>query len=80
MSPLISIDEEEGITREDEASAMGAVRDTDALAVSGYQKTVDKTWTTSTWQPWKSFFSGFSTSALWAYGRSTPLLKNSDNL
>lgn len=79
MCPLISIDEEEGVTREDEASAMGAVRDMDALAVSGYQKTVDKTRTISTWQPWKTFLAWVSMSALWAYGKATSLLKNTDN-
>lgn len=40
MSSFISIDEEEGVTREDEASAMRAVRDMDALTVSSYQETV----------------------------------------
>lgn len=79
MSPLISIDVEEGVTREDEASAMGAVRDTDALAVSGYQKIADETRTISTWQPWKTFLAWVSTSALRAYGKGPSLLKNSDN-
>lgn len=79
MSPLISIDEEEGVTREDEASAMGAVWDTDALAVSGYQKTVDETRTTSTRQPWKTFLAWVSTFSLRAYGKGMSLLNNSNN-
>lgn len=78
MSSLISIDEEEGVTREDEASAMRAVGDTDALTVSGYQETVDKTWTTSAWQPCRTLLAWVSKSAIWTYRRSTSLLKNID--
>lgn len=40
MSSFISVDEEEGVTREDEAGAMRAVRDLAALTVSSYQETV----------------------------------------
>lgn len=40
MSSFISIDEEEGVTRIDETSAMRAVRDMNALTVSSNQETV----------------------------------------
>lgn len=78
MSSLISIDEEEGVTREHEASAMRAVGDTDALTVSGYQETVDNTWTTFAWQPYRTFLAWVSKSAIWAYRRSKSLLKSID--
>lgn len=47
MSSLISVDEEEGVTRVDEAGAIRTVRDTGALAMSSYQETVNNTWTIS---------------------------------
>lgn len=40
MSSLVSIDEEEGITRVDETGAMRAVRDINALTVPGNHKTI----------------------------------------
>ena len=43
MSFLISIDEEEGVSRVDEDGAMRAVRDMNALTVSRYQETVSVT-------------------------------------
>lgn len=42
MSSLISVDEEEGVTGENEACSIRTLGDMDALAVSGYQETADK--------------------------------------
>lgn len=49
MSSLISVDEEEGVTRVHEASSLRTVRDMDALTMSSYQETVNKTWSTPAW-------------------------------
>lgn len=65
MSSLISINEEEGVTRVDEAGAMRAVGDSDALTVSGYQESVHKTWRTTSWQPLGTLAAWNSTSAFW---------------
>ena len=51
MSSLISVDEEERVTRVNEGSAIRAVRDAGVLAVFGNQKTVKITWTPYAWQP-----------------------------
>lgn len=67
MSPLICIDEEEGVTRQDETSAIRAVGDMDALTVPGYHETVSTTWTTSAWQPWRTLLAWISSSAIWTY-------------
>lgn len=51
VGSLVSVDEEEGVTREHKAGATRAVRDTDALTVSSYQESVNKTRTASARQP-----------------------------
>lgn len=43
MSSLISIDEEEGVARVNEAGALRAFGDIDTLTMSSYQETVNKT-------------------------------------
>lgn len=65
MSSLISVDEEEGVTRVDEAGAMRAVRDTDALTVSSYQESVSKMRTSFAWQPWRTLLTWDPESAVW---------------
>lgn len=63
MSSLVSIDEEEGVTREDEGGATRTVRDLGALTVSGNQETVHITWTTYAWQPLTTLMAWVSKSA-----------------
>lgn len=66
MSSLIPIDEEKGITRVHVASTRRAGRDLSALAVSGYQKTVKITLTTSARKAWRTFEARVSRPAYWA--------------
>lgn len=75
MGSLISVDEEEGVTRVDEAGVKRAVWDTDALTVSSYQESVNKTCTTSAWQPWKTLAAWVSKSAFWTCKGKTSLMK-----
>lgn len=42
MGSLIAIDEEQRVSRVDEGGALGAVRHSDGLAVSGQQETVSQ--------------------------------------
>ena len=67
MNSLISVDEKQGVTREEEGCAMGADRDMDSLTVSSNQETVNKTLTTSTWQTWRTLSAWTSRLAIWAY-------------
>ncbi len=75
MSSLIPVDEEEGVTRVDEAGVTRAVRDMDALTVSSYQESVHKTLNTSAWQPWKTLVAWLSKSAFWTCRDKTSLKK-----
>lgn len=76
MSSLISVHEEEGVTRVDEAGAVGADGDTGALTVSGYQEAVNITWTTCARQPCRTLVAWVSNSAVWTCRGNTSLIKD----
>lgn len=67
MSSLISIDEEEGVTRVNEAGALRTVRDMDALTVSSYQEAVNITWTRSARQTSRTFAAWDSKCSVWTW-------------
>lgn len=70
MSSLIPIDEEEGVTRVDQAGASRTVRDLDALTVSSYHETVNITWATSARQPLRTFVAWVTSSSYLTFRRN----------
>lgn len=67
MGSLISVDEEERITRVDEARSTRTRWDSDALAVSGYQETGGKPHAASARQACRTPLAWISNSAVWTY-------------